>query len=505
MSSLKKLAGQTAIYGISSILGRFVNWGLTPLYTNYFTEGDVGVLTDLYAYTTYFLVILTFGMETAFFRFTMDKKDFQEPYRHSFIFVTGMGVLFFMLVGLNYQLFARILDYEHHPGLILMVAGVILLDVLSALPMAKLRFEEKAKKFAKISLISIFLNVILSIIFILGMGLGVEYVFVANLIASAVRLGLSLPGAMPDSWSLNNMQLRSMAGFGFYIMLAGLLGMMNQNVEKNMIPHLWPECQEYLGEERSGLAMLGLYSAGYKLAMIILLATQAFRYAAEPFFFRHAQEKGSRIIFARVFHYYWLVSMGTFVFVSTFTYQIARFFIGESFWPGLNVVPILLISYSLLGAYTNFSIWFKLTKQTRFGILFSGVGALVVIVLNLLTIPWFGYVGSAWASVASLLVMCWLVYRSGQHYYNIPYRLDRALLYLAIALAFYGLITFLDPGFLGRVVLVLMFCGVCVGIEKYMPVVWKDSARGTKEKPEGPSEKKGNVVRGDGGDMPMGE
>lgn len=488
MSSLKKLAGQTAIYGISSILGRFVNWGLTPLYTNLLTEGDVGVMTDLYAYTTYFLVILTFGMETAFFRFTMDKDSFKEPYKHSFIFTGGLGILFFLLVGLNYRFFARILDFETNPEIVLMVAGIILLDVLAALPMAKLRFEERAKDYAVISLVSIFLNVVLNLIFIWGMGLGVEYVFVSNLIASVVKLGLSLRGAIPDNWKLDNKQIRAMTGFGFYIMLAGLLGMLNQNMEKNMIPRLWPECQEYLGEERSGHAMLGLYSAGYKLAMIILLATQAFRYAAEPFFFRHAQEKGSRIIFARVFHYYWLLSMATFVFVSAFTQQIASFFIGEAFWPGLNVVPILLISYSLLGAYTNFSIWFKLTKQTRFGILFSGAGALVVLVLNWITIPWIGYMGSAWASVISLVIMCWMVYRSGQHYYNIPYRLDRAMIYLLLAGAFYFLIYFIDPGFLGRALLVILFAGSAFAIEKYKPIIWKDSDQSLAQRAEKPSE-----------------
>jgi O-antigen/teichoic acid export membrane protein len=479
MSSLKKLAGQTALYGISSILGRFINWALTPLFTKFLDPADFGVMTDLYAWTTYFLVILTFGMETSYFRFTTEKDKIRDPYKDSFLFVGAMGTGFFLFTLITFKPLAGVLDYGDRPILVLLTAGIILLDVLCALPMAKLRMQEKAKLFVTITLINIFVNVFLNILFIRVMGLGVEYIFISNLIASGIKLALCLNGGLPENFRLEWKEMRVMTSYGFYIMLAGLLGMMVQNIEKNMMSHFWEDGSMWHEQPTTGKYMLGLYSAGTRMAMIVALITQAYRYAMEPFFFRHSAETQSRVIFGKVFHYYWILSMVVFLFIATFAREIASFslfgyhLIGKKYWAGLDVVPLMLIAYSLFGAYTHFSIWFKMTRQPRFGLLFSLVGALIVITGNVLSISKFGYMGSAVSAVAGFGVMTILVYLSGQNYYPVPYKTGRAFFNSALFLGAY-LVANNMTSEAGRVFLCFSAVIVCYVVDRTAPLNWKE-------------------------------
>lgn len=518
MGVLRKLASQTAIYGLSSIIGRVAAWALTPIYTDKMEVGEYGVFSDIYAFTTYFLVILTFGMETAFFRFSGDDKTETKPYAHSFFFVTGMALLFLLTFGLGHQSLANVLGYGDRPNLVLQMVFITFLDVVVALPMAKFRFDERPIAFAVVSLVSIFFNIALNLFFILVLKkTSAEWVFFANLLASLLkvvilmvlasplsqffknmgRIGEKLAGVrlLPTSFKIDGVLLQSMAGFGLYIMIAGLLGMINQNSDVNFLQRLWGDTPHaYGGHMYDGSEMVGIYSANKKLAVLILLVTQAFRYAAEPFFFRHARESKSRAVFAKVFHYFALASLVVFLLVSSFSYEIVSFkifgfqLVGEAYWAGLDVVPLLLFSFVIWGAYSNLTIWYKLTKQVRFGLVFSLVGVLIMIALNLLLIPRYAYMGATWAMVISYTVMTLLVYVVGQKYFRIPYRMVRILFYTLLFIGCYLINTQMDgdirgSAFWGKFFLSIACIGGVVLMERMLPIRWEAPAPPSEPQP----------------------
>ena len=511
MSALKKLASQTAIYGMSSIIGRLAAWALTPIYTSRLGLGEYGVFSDLYSFVTFFLVILTFGMETSFFRFSSDdRKDFR-PYAQAVIFVTGLALGFLFLFGFGHQGFANVLGYGDRSGLVLMVVGIIFLDVVTAMPMAKLRYDERPVIFAVISLTSIFINIGLNVWFIVIQGeTRAEYVFIANLIASGFKFALllffSLPIAqrlkslgkigrklgtiqvLPERFVINKKMMRAMSGFGLYIMLAGFFGMVNQYSDVNFITRIWGDvASDYQGVMLTGKEMAGIFGANKKLAVFILLVTQAFRYAAEPFFFRQAGESGSRVVFARVFHYFMLAALAVFLLVASFSYEFVSIRIGgvtiidSDFWIGLEAVPLLLFAFVLWGGYINMSIWYKLTKQVRFGILFTGIGVVVLVLLDFILIPFMGYMGAAIAMVACYSVMLTLVYLSGQRYYPIPYQIPRIVLYGAFFLGAYfinasiGQDLLFTAVFWKKLLVCLGAMGLIFAMEKFMPIRWSAS------------------------------
>lgn len=508
MGAIRKLASQTAIYGLSSIIGRVAVWGLTPIYTARMDPGEYGIFSDLYSVVTYFLVILTFGMETSFFRYSSDDRTNQKPYTQGLLFVAGMAFVFLFFCGFGHKAFGSILGYEHRPDLVLMVVFIIFLDVMVALPMAKLRYDERPIVFAAISLFTIFINIGLNIWFILILKkTEAEYIFISNLIASSVKFGLlvffSLPIAdrlkqlgkigaklssinvIPKKIVIDRELMRSMAGFGMWIMLAGLFGMINQYSDVNFIKRIWGEEPAAFHEGMyTGDQLSGIFAASKKLAVFILLVTQAFRYAAEPFFFRHARESNSRIVFARVFHYFMLAAMAVFLLVSSFAYEFVstKIFgfqiINEQYWDGLEVVPLLLMAFVLWGAYINISIWFKLTKQVRFGLLFSGVGVVIIVVLNLILIPFTGYVGAAISMLCCYGAMCLMVYYAGQRYYPIPYKIGRTATYAALLLGAYllnasfGRSELFSGDFFKKLLICIAAFGIIYLMEKFRPLRW---------------------------------
>ncbi|MCB0840539.1 MAG: polysaccharide biosynthesis C-terminal domain-containing protein [Bacteroidetes bacterium] len=491
MGVLKKLAGQTAIYGISSILGRVLNLALTPLYTNEaysgFGEGAYGIMSSLYSFIALMNIILIFGMETTFFRFSQDDKDFKTVYNQAYIWIILMSVSFLTLGGLLYQPIAAGLGYPDQSLLVLLTVGILFFDTLAALPMARMRYEEKAMRFAIINLINIVVTVVLNFIFILGLRLGIEFIFVANLIASFIRLVMGSWGNLPTSIKPDKDLIKQMVSYGFYIMVAGLAGMMTQTLDRILIPILWEDGTIFHGIERTGEEINGLYAAIYKIVIFIALATQAFRYAVEPFFFKESKNDNSPETFARVFHYFVLASLTGFLFIASFSKEIVSFnlwgllnftFIGKAYWEALEVVPILLLAYVFNGAYVNLSIWFKITKQVRYAILFTGVGAVLTLFINYFTIPVYGYIGSAWATLICFASMCVLVYLVGQKYYPVPYRIKRMGLYLLIFLVAYfinyqvGPTEGYYPAFLFKLVITLGALGGIYVIEKYWPIYW---------------------------------
>ncbi|MDB4286066.1 oligosaccharide flippase family protein [bacterium] len=482
MSGLKKLASDTAIYGVSSVLGRILNLVLTPIYTKKFLPGAYGVFVDLYAFIAMINVALIFGMETTFFRHVQDEKKVGEVYAQAFIWVTSLATLFLILGLLLHQPIANLLGYPENANWIIFTVIVIFLDVCAALPMAKLRHEGKAVRFATINLINIALTIALNLILIFGLGAKLDYIFIANMAASSLRMVMAFYGNIPDTFKPDKTLMKELVNYGFYIMIAGLAGILAQMLDRVLIPRIWVDGTLWEGIARTGEEMNGLYGANYKVAMLIGLATQAFRYAVEPFFFKKAKDKDSPETFARVFHYYILAALVGFLVLASFARELVSIevfgysFLDEKYWPALTIVPILLMAYVMNGAYVNLSIWFKITKQVRFAILFTGVGVLITILINLLTIRHFGYMGSAWSALICFTTMTVMVYLLGQKYYPIPYRISRLLAYLLVFVGAYlinrqiGDVNGLFFVFFWKTSVVLFAIAVVAFSEKYFPV-----------------------------------
>lgn len=486
MSVLKKLAGQTAIYGSSVILARLLNLAFTPLYTSIFPPEVYGIYANLYAYVAFVNVVLTFGMETTFFRFIQDSKSPNQIYGQGFFWVASMAGMFVILGGLLNGLLASWMGYEGQEQYLLYLIAIIALDALAALPLAKLRHEERVKWFATITITNVIVSLIANLVFVYWLRLGLEYVFISNLIASAIRLSMAmwknLPKHLKPSWPL----LREMLEYAWFIMIAGFAGIMNETLDRIMIPHRWEDGNSLDGLAMTAREMNGIYAANYKVAMLIALATQAFRYAAEPFFFKEDGKKDSPRTFARVFHYFMLAALTGFLLISSFAQEIVSFnmfgltegtFVNERYWSGVKIIPILLAAYVFSAAYINLSIWFKITKQTRFAILFTGTGALITILINYFGIPTYGYMASAWATLGCYFTMCILVYWVGQKYYPVPYQIFRIIGYGALfLLAFFindqiGPTNEYWPAFFFKAGVCLVVIAMVGGIEKWKPVL----------------------------------
>lgn len=462
MGSLRKLASQTALYGVSSVVGRFLNWLLTPVLLAYYTPEEYGVYTDLLALAFYPLALLTFGQETALFRWagaapragtpargeTRPGPAMRTPeavaYSNAFfsvaLFVAGFGGIMLLFGGV----LTDALGYAARPELPQLLLGVLLLDALAAVPLAHLRHRERAGRFATVLLsnVGVLVGGTLVVVYGLGWTDDIRWLLWVNLLASTVKLALALVGNLPTRFRPEPRTWRPMLAYGCFIMLAGLAGGVNEALDRNLLPRLWPDGTPWYGRPRSGFEMNAIYGAVYKLAMLLTLATQAYRFAAEPFFFRAAADHNAPRTYARVFHYYSLVAVVVVLLTAAFRYEIAGFtawgalsgpLLPEVYWVGLEVVPVLLLANLFLGAYVNLSIWFKLTKQVRFGLLFASVGAGITLGVNLTLIPAFGYWACAVATAAAYGTMAFLAWRTGARHYPVPYHWPRLTLLLAAA------------------------------------------------------------------------
>ncbi|GAB4419610.1 MAG: oligosaccharide flippase family protein [Bacteroidia bacterium] len=487
MGVLKKLASQTLIYGGATILARALNIVLTPLYTNIFETGVYGVYVNLYAYVAFLNVLLTFGMETTFFRFVEDNKDPRRVYGQTFVWVSSLALVFALLAGSLHQTLADWMGYGDHPEFVLLFVAIILLDTLAALPLARLRQQERVRWFSGTLIMNVLVTLLANIVFVLILGKGIEYVFVANIIASAVRLAMSLWKNLPTHLRPDPALLRELIAYGGFIMLAGFAGIMNETLDRVMLPLRWTDGDLFDGLRMTGEQLNGIYGANYRVAMLIALAIQAFRYATEPFFFREAKKEDSPETFAKIFHYFLISALLGFLFIASFAWEIITFdfwglfgpertFVGRAYWSGVGIIPVLLLAYVLSAAYSNLSIWFKITKQTRFAILFTGTGALITILVNYLGIPHYAYHAGAWATLICYTAMCVLVYLVGQRYYPVPYRIGRISLYLLLMLAAYAANRQIGPaeGFALAWLTKLAVCATAVGVvflaERYAPV-----------------------------------
>ena len=435
MNPLKKLASQTAIYGLSSVVGRLLNYLLVPLYTRYFLPAEYGVVTELYAYVAFLVVMLTYGMETAFFRFSK-KEETTKVYSTTLISLLISSVVFVGLIFLNSSAISQWLGYANHPEYIQFFALIIGMDAVASISFAKLREQDKAMRFAFIRIVNIMVNIGLNLYFIVYQEYGIAYIFIANLVASVITLLMLFPQMIGSSWVFDKKLWKKMMIYALPLLIAGLAGMTNETIDRILLKHLLPNTDMAASE-------LGLYGAFYKLSIIMILFIQTFRFAAEPFFFAQEKEGNSRKIYADVLKYFTIIMAFIFLSVTIF-YDVLKGFLGSEYHDerGFLVVSILLLANLFLGIYYNLSIWYKLTEKTKYGAYLSIFGAIITLSLNFTLIPVLGFVGCAWATLVCYFSMTVASYYLGKRHFSVPYQVKRIALYLFGMLCIYFCIYF---------------------------------------------------------------
>lgn len=443
MSLLKKLASQTAVYGLSTIVGRLLNYLLVPLYTRVFIPAEYGVVTEMYAYVGFFTVLFTYGMETAFFRFSEKTIEKNKVYSTAFISVLISTLMLCTILMVFTPVWSVLLQYENHPEYITWFALILGLDALTAIPFANLRQQNKAFAFASIKLLNIAINIGINIFFLVlcpkwvndyefiqmiyNPAIGVGYVFIANLVASGITLLLLLPNMLNKKWVFDFLLWKQMIVYALPLLVVGFAGITDELLGRVLLKWLLPY------DEAENLRLLGIYGANYKLAVLIALFTQAYRFAAEPLFFSQSNKDNAKQLYADMMRYFVIVQCGLFLMIMLFI-DYFKLFIGTAYLEGLSVVPILLLANIALGIYYNLSIWYKLTDKTILGAYVSIFGALVTIVLNIILIPIWGYFGSACATLSCYTLMVLVSWWLGQKYFPVNYQWKKLLSYMAIAI-----------------------------------------------------------------------
>ncbi len=433
MSTVKSLAKDTAIYGLSSIVGRFLNWLLVPLYTIKLATGEYGIVTNLYAYVALVLVILTYGMETGFFRF-INGKETKEPlkvYSTSLISLAVTSTTFILLVWAFLGPISRGVDCAEHPAYVMMLAITVAIDAFTAIPFSYLRYQKRAIKFAVLKCVNIGINICLNLIFFLLMfnpEVGVGYIFFANLLASLALLPLLYKEFAGFKWQMDTALLKRMLVYSYPLLILGIAGQMNQNLDKILFPYLTDD-----------MSQLGIYGACCKVALVMMMFTQAFRFAYEPFIFAQNREQGSdkSKAYADAMKFFVIFAMVIFLGVM-FYMPILQDFIASDYRSGLAVVPIVMIADIFFGVFYNLSVWYKLQDKTIWGTWFSLIGLAITVVGNVLLVPHFGYMGCAWTAFGCYGVMMLASYFVGRAKDPQRYPVGRISAYFFFALALYA-------------------------------------------------------------------
>lgn len=434
MGKLKRLAGDTVLYGLGSIFPKFLNFLMVPLHTSIFLPAEYGVITYLYSYVTFINVIFMFGMETAYFRFaTKPDADEKKIFNLAQTVVVGISlILSIVIIGFASPI-ANALDIEGKSNFVIWMVVILFIDSAVAIPFARLRLQKRPLNFALGKIINILILVGLNWYFLTYMydaSIGVAYVFLANLVANAFYLLFFAKTLISWRPAYEKEISSSMFSYGYPIMITGLAGMTNENFSRLTLKWWLPE-NFYQG--RTSEFALGVFSACYKFSVIMNLVVIAFRYAAEPFFFSNASEKNSPQLFAKVNHYFVIVCCVILLGVST-NLDILKYFLRrEEYWEGLSIVPILLLGYLFLGVYYNMSVWFKLIDKTYYGTIITLGGAIITFAANYVLIPQFGYAGSSWATFICYFSMTVACYFFGQKFYPIPYRVLKDVGYILVA------------------------------------------------------------------------
>ena len=441
MNEVRVLARQTAIYGFGTIVPRFLNYGiLTFLYTRIFDKGQYGIVTELYAWMVFLLIILTYGMETGFFRFSQRSEEYERVYSTTVVSLFVSSAIFLVLVNLFIRPVSELLRYSDHQGYIRMFAAIIAIDAFAAIPFARLRKENRAGLFSTIKILNVVIT-ILAVVFLLLIApgiyekstgwfriiynpdYGVGYVFLANLVGSFSTLLMLLPFTLKIRPLFDKEIWLRMINYSVPLMIAGLGGAINETLDKILLRRM------YHGD--NGLEILGEYGAGYKIAVLMSLFIQMFRFAAEPFFFERAKSEGAKETYAFVMKYFIIAMLVVYLIINLYITGF-QYLIGQNFRESLKVVPIVGMGYLLYGIYVNHSIWYKLNDMTKYGIYITFSGALVTILVNVIFIPEYGYMASAWAHVASYGSMVILSFIMASKYYKIKYNMKAVIPYFII-------------------------------------------------------------------------
>lgn len=431
MSGLKSLLKDTAIYGISSIVGRFLNYLLVPIYAASMSvaSGGYGVVTEVYAWTALLMVLLTYGMETTFFRFV--NKETENPARVYSTVLTMVGstsLLFVAVCLLFLHPIASAMGYAEHPWYIGMMVPVIAMDAFQCLPFAYLRYKKRSLVFAGLKMLFIVMNVLLNLIYYVGMGgTDVFYAFFFNLVGTSVVMLMLIP-QLKFGGGFDGALAKRMLKYGYPILILGIAGILNQVADKIIFRHVYPA--------EDARVQLGIYGASSKIAMIMAMLTQAFRYAYEPFVFAKSKDKDSRVMYANAMKYFIIFTLLAFLAVM-FYLDILKYILAPDYWSGLKVVPVVMMAEIFMGVYFNLSFWYKLIDETKWGAYFSFAGCAVLIGINVCFVPVYGYMACAWAGFAGYGVAMLLSYFVGQKKYPIRYDLKGIGKYVAAAIALY--------------------------------------------------------------------
>lgn len=458
MAGIKALAKETAVYGLSSIVGRFLNWCLVPLYVYLFPTDEYGIVSYLYSFTAVALVILNYGMETGFFRFANKEPDPERVYTTSLISVATTSVIFVALLSALLHPVAGAMLLPRHSLYVWLLGVTVAVDAFSNLPFAYLRFKKKAFRFAGIKLLNVGLNIGLNLLFLLacpalmrtapgtvswfyeplgGASLGIGWIFVANIISSIVVLLCLLPELTGRRYAFSWSLLRRMLGYSWPLLILGVAGIMSQNMGQIIIPYL------FTGHEEEARSMVGIYGANIKIAIVMVMFTQAFRYAYEPFIFAQAKGEGESKKQAYCDAMKFFVIFGLLIFLGVMYFlPVLKHFVSPAYWSGLRVVPVMMAAELCFGVFFNLSLWYKLTDRTQWGMYLSLLCFALMLGLNV----WFvtaigipdGYMGSAWAALISYFTVMVVSYFLGRRYYPLPYQVGRLTLYTLLAGVLYA-------------------------------------------------------------------
>jgi len=444
VKEVKKLAGQTLIYGLGTIVPRFLHYAvLTPFYTRIFTNtSDYGIVTELYAWMVVLMVILTYGMETGFFRFVQNSEDADKVYGTALISLFVSSVLFVLFVNVFIRQVSAVMNYRNNYDYIRMFAGIVAIDAFSAIPFARLRKENRPMIFSIIKIINVVVTLGL-VIFLLKIAPGiyknsngwfrtfynpdykVGYIFVANLISSTATLLMLLPFILKTRFIFYSGLWKRMVNYSYPLLLAGLSGTINDTIDKILLRRM-------IGEEE-GLTLLGKYGAAYKIGVLMALFIQMFRFAAEPFFFERAKHNNAKETYAFVMKYFVIIMLIVFLVINLYMSGF-QYIVGRNYREALVVVPIISMAYLLYGIYINHSIWYKINDLTRFAVYITVIGAAITVIINVVFIPVYGYMASAWAHIVSYGAMIIFSFIFAENRYKVKYEMNKLISYFILAI-----------------------------------------------------------------------
>ena len=494
---IKALAGQTVIYGLGTIVPRLLNYLLTPFYVRVFVSGEYGQISELYAWIALLLAILTFGMETTFFRFSQ-KEDSGKVFNNAETIVLLITSIFLVLYGFFYKSFAELIHYEFNTHYVLLLGIIVAIDAAAAIPFAMLRKENKAGRFSLIKTINVLTNIFFNILFLvvipeksimIGESLFGEgtslliWVFISNILASLLNLILLFPQLSKLRLRLNRDLIVPMLKYSFPILLISLVGMVNEVADKILIKYLVTIPDEMtlasmnITGEKYAMQQLGIYSANFKLGVLMTIFIQMFRFASEPFFFSHAKDRNAPTLYAKVMTYFvifcLLIFLGVMFYMDILQHFVGR--TGSDYREGLRIVPIILIANMLYGIVFNLSIWFKLSDKTYYGTIISIIGSITTLLCFFILIPRIGYMGAAIAHLACYSVMMLVSYFWGQRIMPIPYQIGRITIYCVLAAILFFISTLTSE--LGIVLklslntlMILIFIGITFIMERKNPL-----------------------------------